>query len=375
MKASRLIYAFLLLLLCLPILKCSKDPPSDQDPEEEDPTEICVPELLGPLAGAQMDNGCSDSADLVLWTFYWEDCENSSYNLVVQRSEDPDPLIEEELDEALYTYQHPSAYIADSLRFGWTWKVRAIVDEEEGDWSEQREFRVETVNWDCEDEEGIFTDPRDGQVYKTIRIGNQVWMAENLRATVYSDAAPIALVEDAAIWEALDESGAYCWYENNSANQYTYGALYNYHAATNGEQSSDANPSGVQGVCPSGWHLPGDEEWKELERFLGMRETQADRLTWRGTNEGTKLAGSEDLWISSGILTEDIDFGKSAFNAVPAGHRNPDPTISDFADLGSGASWWTATATYAREIQLNNSSIYRNSLDSRHGFSVRCVRD
>ena len=326
-------------------MECSKDPPEEQEPEEMDPTEICVPELISPLADAQLDNGCADSANRVLWSFDWEDCENAEYNLVVQRSGDPNPLINELLDESEFTYQYPSSYIADSLRFGWTWKVRAHVDEETGDWSEEREFRVESVDWDCEEEEGIFTDPRDGQVYKTIRIGNQVWMAENLRATVYSDASPIELVEDPALWEVKDASGAYCWYDNNSSNQYTFGALYNRHAAMKGEQSSDGNPSGVQGVCPSGWHLPSDKEWKELEKFLGMSQTEADKLTWRGTNEGSKLAGIADLWISSGNLTEDIDFETSGFSALPAGHRNPESAISDFADLGSGAGWWTATAS------------------------------
>ena len=79
-------------------------------------------------------------------------------------------------------------------------------------------------------------DSRDGHQYATVEIGDQIWMAENLRATVYSDGSPIALIEDAAQWAVQSGSGAWCWYDNNNSNQYTYGALYNFYAAMNGEQ-------------------------------------------------------------------------------------------------------------------------------------------
>ena len=373
MKASQIPIAFLFILPSFICMNCSKD---GQDLEEEEEiTEICVPELNSPGNGAQIDNGCSDSSNPVIWSFDWEDCVNTSYNLVVKRSEDTIPYIDELVDDSEFMYNNPSAYIADTIRTGWTWKVRALVDGEEGEWSEVREFSVEPVDSDCEDDEGFFTDPRDGHVYKTVQIGDQVWMAENLRSIIYSDGSPIPLIEDAALWEVQFGTSAYCWYDNNTSNQYTYGALYNYYAIMNGEQSSDQNPSGVQGVCPSGWHLPSDDEWKQLEIYLGMTQNEADNLGWRGTNEGSKLAGSLDLWIGSGDLTESSEFESSEFSAVPAGHRNPDFIISDFADLGSGASWWSATDSYAREIQIPNSTIYRNSFDPLYGFAVRCVKD
>ena len=365
---------FLFLFLYLCFMNCSKDEEEDQDLEDEI-TELCIPELNSPVNDARLDNGCSDSSNPVVWSFDWEDCKNPMYNIVVKRSGDTIPIIDELVDDSEYTYSNPSSYIADTNRFGWTWKVRALVDEEKGEWSEEREFSVEPVNTDCENNEDFFTDPRDGNVYKIIQIGDQVWMAENLRSTIYSDGSPIPLVEDAAQWEIQQGSGAYCWYENNISNQYTFGALYNFYAVMNGEQSSDRNPSGVQGVCPSGWHLPSDAEWKEFEMFLGMSQIEAANLGWRGTNEGSEIAGQIDLWISSGELTENSEFGTSNFSAVPAGHRNPDYSISDFADLGFGTGWWSATDSYAREIHHRNSSIYRNSFDRRYGFSVRCVRD
>jgi uncharacterized protein (TIGR02145 family) len=121
--------------------------------------------------------------------------------------------------------------------------------------------------------------------------------------------------------------------------------------------------------------LPSDEEWKQLEMYLGMSRNEADNSGWRGTNEGSKLAGHMDLWIGSGELIESSEFGTSEFSAVPAGHRNPDFAISDFADLGSGTTWWSASDAYVRDIQISNSTVYRNSFDPLYGFSVRCVRD
>jgi len=364
-----LAFAFFILFVCL--INCSKDK-QDDEPEI---TEICVPELNTPVSGAQLDNGCSDGSDPVVWSFDWEDCDNAIYMIVVRSSGDTVPIIDEMLDESGYMYNKATSYIADSNRYGWTWKVRALIDGEEGEWSEEREFSVEPVNTDCEINEDFFTDPRDGNVYLTVQIGDQIWMAENLRAIIYSDGAPIPHIEDAARWEAQLGSAAYCWYDNKASNLYTCGALYNFYAVMNGQESSDLNPSGVQGVCPAGWHLPSDDEWKELEMFLGMSQMEADNPGWRGTNEGSKLAGQSDLWISTGELIENPEFGTSSFSAVPAGHRNPDYLISDFADYGFGTGWWSATDSYAREIHLRNSRIYRNSLDSRYGFSVRCVRD
>jgi len=371
MKTFKVLLAFLFIFLFYCFLNCSKDKQED----EVEITEICVPVLNTPVNGAVLDNGCSDTSNPVVWSFDWEDCEKVNYNIVVRRSGDTIPIIDELLDDSEYTYNYPSAYIADTNRYGWRWKVRALVDEEEGEWSEEREFSVEPADTDCGSNEDFFIDPRDGNVYKTVQIGDQVWMAENLRSTIYSDGSPISLVEDASQWEAQNGSGAYCWYDNNPSNQYTYGALYNFYAAMNGEQSSDLNPSGVQGVCPSGWHLPSDKEWKELEMFLGMTQIEADNLGWRGTNEGSKLAGQIDLWTTTGELIENPEFGTSNFAAIPAGHRNPDYIISDFADIGFGASWWSATDSYARDIQLLNSKIYRNNFDRRYGFSVRCVQD
>ena len=113
----------------------------------------------------------------------------------------------------------------------------------------------------------------DGNVYNTVKIGNQCWMSENLKVTKYSDGSPIPHVIDPIEWAGIynkDTNYAYCYYNNNANGEADiYGALYNWAAAMGKNTlSSNSNPSGVQGVCPDGWHLPSNSEWTELENYL-----------------------------------------------------------------------------------------------------------
>ena len=128
----------------------------------------------------------------------------------------------------------------------------------------------------------------DGNVYKTVKIGEQRWMAENLRTTHYANGSAIPLVESISRWDNLGYADeAYCYYDNSAANGNTFGALYTGEAAKN--------------ACPSGWHLPDDTEWKELEMFLGMSQSEANATGYRGTNEGSKLAGNASLWNNGNL--------------------------------------------------------------------------
>ncbi len=218
----------------------------------------------------------------------------------------------------------------------------------------------------------------DGNVYNTVTIGSQVWMKENLRTTHYSDGTPIPHVTGDSNWDALIQTDkAYCYYDDDPAtNASTYGALYTWAAAMNGAPSVTNNPSGVQGVCPTGWHLPSDDEWKELEMALGMSQADADDTDWRGTNEGSKLAGNAGLW-SAGALESDADFGTSGFTALPGGFRYYNGT---FINIGSNGYWWSATEynapnTWYRRMYYYDSNIYRYNYYKVVGFSVRCLRD
>ncbi len=129
----------------------------------------------------------------------------------------------------------------------------------------------------------------DGNSYKTVKIGEQIWMAENLKVTQYRNGDPIPNLTDENDWENT-EQGAYCNYDNNEDNVETYGRLYNWYAVDD-----------KRGLAPNGWHIPTDDEIKELEMYLGLSQSETDNITSRGTNEGSKLAGNADLWSNGNL--------------------------------------------------------------------------
>ncbi len=170
-------------------------------------------------------------------------------------------------------------------------------------------------------------DTRNGNTYKTVQIGEQIWMAENLN---------------------FKTEKSYC-YKNNQKNCETYGRLYQYEIATK--------------VCPDGWHLPSDQEWMELEVTLGMAAADtAKGNTWRGTNQGTQL----------------LEGGKTGFNAKLGGYRNPP---SNYFLEGMHTFFWTSTPTkngyrmWYRQMIKGNPQILRHNQMQNWGMSVRCVKD
>jgi uncharacterized protein (TIGR02145 family) len=203
----------------------------------------------------------------------------------------------------------------------------------------------------------------DGNSYRTISIGSQVWMAENLRTTKYSNGLPIDLVSDDMIWTGLT-TGAYCWYENAEENKGVYGALYNWYAVETGN------------LCPEGWHVPTEDDWKQLEIELGLTIEEIDSWGWRGVNQGSKLAGNADLW-QNGELKSDAEFSLSGFNALPSGHRSQS---GYFQIAGRNAAFWSSTEesdgnAYDRRLYFDSSQIGRDFFDKKSGFSVRCIKD
>lgn len=219
----------------------------------------------------------------------------------------------------------------------------------------------------------------DGNTYNTVKIGNQCWMKENLKTTHYSDGTEIPLVESSNEWGNLTQKDkAYCFYDNNSANANTYGALYTWTAAMNGASSSGSNPSFVQGVCPTGWHLPSDTEWRELWMALGMTEAEAYNELVLGTNEGSELSGNASLW-NDGKLENDPEFGTSGFLALPGGNRIYNGQFDHLMEIGY---WWTATENsnsdlLARIFGLNydETHVFTSYPHKDHGMSVRCIKD
>lgn len=216
-----------------------------------------------------------------------------------------------------------------------------------------------------------FIDARNNKTYKTVKIGDQTWMAENL-AYLPSVSPSSQGSATAPYYYVYGYQGTDVIAAKATENYKTYGVLYNWPAAMAGAASSSANPSKVQGVCPSGWHLPSDAEWKQMEVLLGMAQTQSDASDWRGTDQGTQLKASGG-WNSNGNGNN-----SSGFSALPGGIRNYPNGPFNF--IGSNGDWWTSTegnssSAVNRHLYYSNTKVYRSVRDKVYGFSVRCVRD
>jgi uncharacterized protein (TIGR02145 family) len=212
----------------------------------------------------------------------------------------------------------------------------------------------------------------DGNVYKTIQIGNQEWMAENLRTTKYNDGTAIPHVADSASWIALAAPG-YC-YHNNTTDADSirkFGALYNWYVVETNK------------LAPAGWHVPTDAEWTTLENFL-----IDSGYNWDGTKTGNKIAkalAAETDWHTdpgSGAIGNDLTKNnKSGFSALPGACRNYGLVSgSSFPSLGYNGYWWSATQfdawnAYTRQLCSGLGDLRRYSFDNCGGLSVRLVKD
>lgn len=204
----------------------------------------------------------------------------------------------------------------------------------------------------------------DGNVYQTLVIGDQEWMVENLKVTHYRNGDPIPNLTSDGDWTSTN-SGAYCAYSNSESNADTYGYLYNWYAVDTGL------------LAPEGWHVPTDEEIKQLEMHLGMSESEVNDYGGRGTNEGSKLAGRADLW-NNGNLENDPEFGSSGFAFLPGGYRSFHR--GNFDNMSNHGYFWSSTEdgsnpAWYRLLNYSGTQVYRDVFYKRYGFSVRCVRD
>ena len=218
----------------------------------------------------------------------------------------------------------------------------------------------------------------DGNYYQTVQIGNQCWMQENIRSTHYANGIAIPHVESGWLYLYNNNTDdAFCYYHNSLIYFDLYGGLYTWAAAMgDNANSSDSNPSGVQGICPYGWHLPSDNEWKQLEIYLGMSQAEADLVEYRGTNEGSKIAGNAELW-NDGNLEYNYSFELSGFLGLPAGRREDNAYFSNLTYQGF---WWTSTewgsiSAWYRKLYYSTPKVYRNYIYKKSGLSVRCVKD
>jgi uncharacterized protein (TIGR02145 family) len=221
-----------------------------------------------------------------------------------------------------------------------------------------------------EQETGTVTDVQ-GNVYKTIKIGDQWWMAENLRVTAYCDGSLLFKAEgggDSLKWRN-DSMGMYC--PNLIANYLDYTRLlYNGYAILNAKK-----------LAPEGWRIPSDQDWKLLEQNLGMSAEEANKTSWRGTHEGEKLKIKQDLsptnWAQYG---EVWGTNESGFTAVPGTFRFFDGTYGDSKGTGRNAAFfWSSTLQdgepWYRYLDYKNANIFRYYGPKKYGFSVRCIKN
>jgi uncharacterized protein (TIGR02145 family) len=182
----------------------------------------------------------------------------------------------------------------------------------------------------------------DGNVYKTVKIVSRVWMADNLKVAHYRNGEPIPNIKESGQWSNL-KSGAYCDLSNNPVNTKAFGLIYNWYAAAD-----------IHNVCPAGWHVPSDTEWKELTTFLS----------------GDKGPG--------GALPESVDINQNLFRFFPVGFRGYE---GEFTGLGyGGGGWWSATECTAETAYYHN--VNYNTAGRQHmkgrksfGYNIRCIKD
>ena len=187
----------------------------------------------------------------------------------------------------------------------------------------------------------------DGNTYKTIQIGSQKWMAENLKTTRYNDGTAIPLIIGMLDWNESDAPG-YCWYTNDSV---SYGALYNFYTVNTGK------------LCPLGWRVPSDADWNALISQLGGESVAGNKQKETGLNH----------WQTpnTGATNE------SGFTALPGGYRRTDGT---YINLKKNGYWWSSTESssvnaFYRLLFFDSGFAERVNSDKRNGFSVRCLLD
>jgi len=212
-----------------------------------------------------------------------------------------------------------------------------------------------------------FTDARDGSTYNIVKLGNQTWMAGNLAylPSVSPSSVGAVITNNYAdpYYYVYDYEGTNIQQAMANDNYDTYGVLYNWKAALT--------------ACPTGWHLPTDDEWKELEIFLGMSQSDTDvRGDNRGTNEGSKIAGNSSLW-DNGFLINNSGFNSSKFMALPAGFRS---NLKYFTGIGGYTTWWCSSEeavgiAWSRELDYDYTNLIRCYYIKDYGFSIRCVKD
>ena len=223
--------------------------------------------------------------------------------------------------------------------------------------------------WTCYDNQSVFNaqfvcgdsliDYRDSSSYSTVQIGNQCWMSANLN---------LGTMISSSYNQANNDTIEKFCYNDQEDSCDVYGGLYQWN-----EMMNYVSASGAQGVCPTGWHIPSDAEWKTMEMALGMSQQSADSTDWRGTNEGGMLKDTGTIYWNTPNTGAT---NSSGFTALGTGFRT---ATSSFDYLKNRGTIWTSSQTgglpLIRRLDFNTSKIYRNTSQYNKGRTVRCVRD
>ncbi|HOS57303.1 MAG TPA: FISUMP domain-containing protein [Bacteroidales bacterium] len=213
----------------------------------------------------------------------------------------------------------------------------------------------------------------DGNTYLVLQLGSQCWMRENLRVTRYANGTNITLSATPSTNTAYRMNP-----NNNASNVSTYGYLYNWAAVMNGASSSDSNPSGVQGICPDGWHLPSKREWEQLKNYLVSQSSY--HCNFNNEYLGKSLASTTG-WNSSSttcaVGNNPSSNNSTGFSAPPAG------SFYDFGypHVGNYSFFWLTTQhqnpqqSYVFHVRYDSPNATTGYMEWKGGYSVRCVRN
>ena len=201
----------------------------------------------------------------------------------------------------------------------------------------------------------------DGNFYETVHIGAYEWMASNLKTTTYNDGTDIPHITGNEDWDTAAD--AYCWYGNDQGNAEMAGGLYNWYAVATGR------------LCPAGWRVPSDEEWRDLEGSTdtgyGADDPEWDKGVWRGKDAGDRLKDISGWEVNRGT----DNYG---FSALPGGLRNYWPGKFEYS--GNHGFWWTATEendllSWGSYLKVDSSRVARHPIHKNVGLSVRCIKN
>ena len=214
----------------------------------------------------------------------------------------------------------------------------------------------------------------DNNAYNTVQLGSQCWMAENLRTTHYANGSTITLMTSTT----TSSTTGYRYYPGgSSSNVPTYGYLYNWYATMKGAASSSANPSGVQGICPTGWHIPSNAEWIQLTDYISSQSQY-----WCGgtSNAIAKSLASTIGWTSAStscyVGYSSSTNNSSGFNGTPSGYFY----TSGGTEMGNRVYYWStteynSTSVNVKRLYYNTTTVGSYNYDKTYGLTVRCVKD